>query len=338
MRVTRDDVAREAGVSNATVSYILNSTRKFSDETVKRVMDTVERLGYKPDMIARSMVKSESHQLAVVLDSILNPYYGEIVLGFENTAIKNGYFINICSGQNNLDGYFETFISRRIDGLLVLALPNKFHIDKLYHLVDEGIKIVSGGIDDIDLKKISLLDNNYGEGMRLAFDHLYSLGHRQIYYLSALTGLEQSDARGRQFLSSMTDRGLPNAKEHIIMLNLPYCTHIKDGFSLAQKLMASKLPFTAVICTNDLMAIGAIKAFSEAGLHVPQDVSVVGFDNVIYSQCWSPSITSVTYDKEDFGKKAFDILQNNIKSDITGFYRANVSLYIGQSTAPAKQY
>lgn len=99
MRITREDVAREAGVSASTVSYVLNNSRQLSENTVRRVHEAVERLGYKPDMIARSMVKSSTHQLAVALDSILNPYYSEIVLGFENAAIKNGYFVNVCSGQ-----------------------------------------------------------------------------------------------------------------------------------------------------------------------------------------------------------------------------------------------
>lgn len=334
MRVTREDVAREAGVSNATVSYVLNGTRHFSDATVQRVHAAVKKLGYKPDMIARSMVKSETHQLGIVFDNILNPYYGEIVLGFENEAVKNGYFINICSGQNNLDGYFDTFISRRIDGLLILALPDKFHIEKLYDLADAGIKIVSGGIDNIDLKRISLLDGNYGEGMLLAYNHLYDLGHRKIIYLSALQGIEQSDSRERVFLKELEKHGVSNPRQNVVKLDLLYKSGINDGYQIAKKLLMSGKEFTAVICTNDLMAIGAIKAFHEAGLSVPKDISVVGFDNLIYSQCWSPSITSVSHNTQDFGKKACEMLLNNIRSGITGFYKATVSLYIGQSTAP----
>jgi len=336
MRVTRNDVAKMAGVSAATVSYVLNNSRKFSDETVKRVMDAVQKLGYKPDNIARSMAKNNTHQLAVVIDSILNPYYGEIVLGFENTAIKNGYFVNICSGSNNLDSYFDNFISRRIDGILVLALPDKYHSSKLYDLVDAGIKIVSGGIEDIDLKRISLLDNNYGQGMILALEHLYSLGHRDIAYLSSLTGYEKSDARYKSFIDWMKEHEVNYPEKNVFTSHSPYNVHIQGGLHLAQKMMNSGKKFTAVVCTNDLIAIGAIKAFTSAGLKVPEDISVVGFDNVMYGEYWTPSITSVTYDKQAFGQKACEVLLNNIRSDVTGFYRANVSMYIGDSTAPAK--
>lgn len=333
MRVTREDVAAHAGVSPATVSYVLNRTRHFSEDTVKRVMDSVAELGYRPDMIARSMVTQETHQLAIVMDSLVNPYYGEIALGFEDAAVKKGYFINICSGQNNLDSYFSSFVSRRIDGLLILALPDKYHPNNLYHLVDQGIKIVSGGMDDIDLKRMSMLDVNYGEGMRLALDHLFALGHREILYLSSLTGHEQHDTRSWMFLDYMQKQGIDGARQ-IVVSDRPYASSIEDGYRITERLLKSGRRPTALICTNDLMAIGATQALKAAGLRVPEDMSVVGFDNIVYGARWSPSITSVTHDKRLFGKKAFDLLYNNIHSDITGFYRADVSLYLGASTAP----
>lgn len=335
MRITREDVAREAGVSASTVSYVLNNSRQLSENTVCRVHEAVERLGYKPDMIARSMVKSSTHQLAVALDSILNPYYSEIVLGFENAAIKNGYFVNVCSGQNNLDGYFETFISRRIDGLFILALPDKYSPQKIYSLVDSGIAVVSGGIEDIDLKKVSLITSNYGEGMKLALEHLYALGHRRIAYLTTLSGTETSDMRAEAYRQFLRDKRLDYGGDLIFHVDSAYSIDIEDGYHSAKKMLESGKAFTAVICVNDLMAIGAITAIREAGLCVPDDISVVGFDNIIYAQHWSPSITSVTHDKQEFGARAFELLHSNITQNITGYFQASVHLSCGASTAAA---
>lgn len=333
IRITREDVAKKAGVSPATVSYILNNSRKFSDRTVTRVMNAVSELNYKPDMIAKSMVTRRTHQIAVVMDNLLNTYYGEIALAFEKAAMEEGYFVNICSGSINLDAYFEFFITHRIDGAMILALPDKYHINNLYNLVDSGTKIIIGGIDDIDLKRVSLIDNNYGEGMLLAMEHLYSLGHRQIFYLSSLPGGEQYDFRYTNFLKFQKERLNNNGENYVVTLGKSYYNGIDSGVSLMQKLLKMQRPFTAVVCSNDLLAMGAIKALYSAGLRVPQDISVVGFDNIMYGSCWLPPITSVTHDKADFGRKAFNILNESIQSNITGFYKADVKLAAGKSTA-----
>lgn len=340
MRVTRADVAKEANVSTATVSYVLNNTHNLPEETRNRVLDAVEKLGYKPDMIARSMATNKTRQLAIVMDSLLNPYYGEITLGFENAAVQAGYFINICSGQNNLDEYFDSFVSRRLDGIMLLALPDKFHIQNLYKLIDSGVKIIMGDVDDIDVSRISMLDNNYYEGMKLAYEHLYRLGHREIVYLDVMhaqPGYEKVNDREKAFLECQKKYLGDIKKESIISFDSISSDQIEKGMNTAQKLIASGKSFTAVICTNDLVAIGAIQAFASAGLKVPQDVSIVGFDNIIYGKNWSPSITSVFHDKVKFGKTAFDILNNNINNNVTGFYKADVTLYNGASTAPPKK-
>ena len=343
MRITRADVAREANVSTATVSYVLNHQHNLPAETCRRVMEAVNKLGYQPDMIAKSMVTNKTHQLAIVMDSLLNPYDGEIALGFENAAVKKGYFINICSGQHNLDAYFDSFISRRLDGIMLLALPDKFHIEKLYKLIDAGIRIVMEERKDVDVSRISLIDDNYYEGMRFACEYLYGLGHRQIVYLDAVNGTNDFRAGGyvnqrrRAFLEQQ-EKHL-GAKDETCVVNSPVesAYNIEIGRAAAQKLIASGRTFTAVICTSDIEAIGAIQALKAAGYRVPQDVSVVGFDHNFYAQSWTPTVTSVYHDKVKFGETAFDILNNNIENNITGFYKADVMLFEGESTAPPRQ-
>lgn len=339
LNANREDVAREAGVSVSTVSYVLNNSREFSEDTKKRVFDAVEKLNYKPHIIARGLSPEKTHQIAITVDNVDNPYYSQIMTGFQDAALQMGYFVNVCIGEHNMDRYLNSFSSRQLDGALILNLPDKYNIDNLYELVDHGTKIIMGGIDDLDLKKVSLLDNNYGHGLTLAFEHLQRLGHKDIYYLNSLSGQDQYDERTHSFFECI-ERFSPGRTQppQNFMISSGIAIHdsFEAGYILAKKLIESKKKFTAVICTNDMVAMSAIRAFHEAGLRVPQDVSVVGFDNIPFGAHFMPSITSVYHEKERFGKIAFDILHNSIQNNVNGFYKADVFLYKGSSSAPCK--
>ena len=182
MKVTRADVAKLAGVSTATVSYVLNGSRNISERTRKCVLDAVERLNYKPDMIARSMTKNETMQLSLMINDITNPFYSEIVMGFEAAAIEKGYFVNVCTGYKDINNYLENYIARRIDGVFVVAVPHKFDLGKLYDLTENGIKVVVSGNTEVDHKKVCSIENDYQTGMKEALNYLRSLGHERIAY------------------------------------------------------------------------------------------------------------------------------------------------------------
>lgn len=337
MRVTREDVARRAGVSAATVSYILNHSRKFSDETVKRVMDAVEELQYKPDMIARGMLTNKTKQLSLVMDTLANPYQCMIASGFEAAAIENGYFTNICAFQNHLDNYLENFSSRHIDGAFILTIPNSYNIEKLDRLVDSGTKVIASGVEEVNFQRMSLIDNNYGEGMLLLYEHLYALGHRDIVYLNSVPAGYKYDSRRAAFEKCVRDYVSPYAEMPIWTNDAIGKDITVIGKNLSEQLLASGKHFTAVICTNDSLAIGAINTFMNAGLRVPEDVSVVGFGHIVFGEYWQPSITSVYHDQIKFGKMAFDILRNDIEHNVTGFYQSEVRIFHGGSTAPPKK-
>lgn len=209
MKSTRKDVAKLAGVSTATVSYVMNKNRSISKETTEKVLQAVETLNYKPDMIARSMTTNETMQLSIVLDSISNPFYGEIVHGFENAANANGYFVNICTGFNSLDEYFENFILRRIDGVFVAAMPFRFNVEKLYKLVENGIRVVVSGNVEADMKLVSSIENDHITAMDEAVTYLYGLGHRNIAYLSGLSRNLKYDRRIEGYLKTVESLSSP---------------------------------------------------------------------------------------------------------------------------------
>lgn len=336
MKVTRADVAKLAGVSTATVSYVLNGSRNMSDKTRKLVMDAVEQLNYKPDMIARSMTKNETMQLSLMINDITNPFFSEIVVGFETAAIEKGYFVNVCTGYKDINNYFDNYIARRIDGVFVVAVPHKFDLNRLYNLTENGIKVVVSGNTEADLKRVSSIENDYVAGMRTAVTYLHQLGHERIAYLSGLSRKHKFDRKIEGYLAAMEQQGLNCGEELLLEGRAPYSTSVEDGYAMAKELVASGKEFTAVICTNDLMAMGAVSAFEDVGLRVPQDVSVMGFDDILFAKAWRPAITTMAVSKYEFGRKAFELLYTNIKKGNTGYYLSQLELKARTSTGIRK--
>lgn len=336
MKVTRADVARLAGVSTATVSYVLNNSRSISEKTRERVMAAVRQLNYKPDLIARSMTTNETMQLSMMINDITNPFFSEIAVGFENAAIRKGYFVNICTGLKNVNDYFDNYVARRIDGVFVAAVPNKFDLNKLYNLTDNGIKVIVSGNAQADLKRVSAVENDYASGMDIAVSYLQQLGHRHIAYLSGFGKKHTFDRKLDAYLSAMQKYGLGKT-ELLLEGRPPYHTSIKDGYAMAQELIKSGKEFTAVICTNDLMAMGAVSALIDAGLQVPSDVSVIGFDDIAFSGMWRPSLTTLAVSKMELGRRAFELLYSNIKNGNTGYFLSRMELKVRGSTAAAKR-
>lgn len=335
MKATRADVARLAGVSTATVSYVLNDSRNMSEKTKKLVRDAVKQLNYTPDMIARSMTTNETKQLSLMLNDITNPFYSEIVMGFEAAAIEKGYFVNVCTGYKDINNYLDNYIARRIDGVFIVAMPYRFDMRRLYNLVDNGIKVVVSGNVKADMSRICSIESDWMAGMKTAVNYLRGLGHERIVYLSGVDREHRSDLRLDGYLSSMKGAGLPWGDELLCEGHPPYSTGVEDGSVLARELLDSGKEFTAVICQNDLMAMGAISVFEKAGLSVPGDVSVMGFDDNLFAKVWRPSITTMAVSKQDFGRKAFEMLYDDIKNGIAGSCLRKLELIERESTGPA---
>ena len=337
MKVTRADVAKLAGVSTATVSYVLNGSRGMSDKTKKLVYDAVEQLNYKPDMIARSMTKNETKQLSLMINDITNPFYSEIVMGFEAAAIEKGYFVNVCTGYKDINNYLDNYIARRIDGVYMVAMPYKFDIQKLYDLVDHGMKVVVSGNTEVDLQKVSSIESDYVAAMQDAVKHLCELGHEKIAYLSGLGKQHKSDRKIEGYLKAMEEMGILNNEDLLVEGKAPYTTGVEDGYKLTRQLLDSGKEFTAVICQNDLMAMGAIAALEDGGKQVPRDVSVMGFGDILFAKAWRPAITTMAVSKFEFGYKAFELLYNNIKQGTPGTYVSSLQLMRRESTAQRRK-
>ncbi len=339
-RHTRSDVARLAGVSTATVSNVFNQKGNISELTRQRVFAVAKELQYQPNMIARSMVTKETYQLSILLNDFANPYYSDIVKGFENEAWTHGYFVYISSGYRDLASYCDSIINRRVDGVFVTMVRHADDDEQIKKLLRAGIKVVVSGYSDIDHKQANNIDINYDHGMEQAMHYLYELGHRDIIYLNGLTRTNSPDQRTFSFLRIAEALNLSDYRS--LVVNNKYVKKVNETTQASGKLMTEKLirsgrNFTAIIATNDLMAVGAIRALTKAGIRVPEDVSVVGFDNIYITEIWHPKITTVSVDKTLLGQKAFQLLFANMKHMNTGYYQLDTKLLIRESTGPVRQ-
>lgn len=337
MKVTRAEVAKAAGVSTATVSNVLNHSPKVKAETARHVRQVIEQLDYRPDMIARSLSTKRTMQLGIVLEDISNPFFGEIAKSFERAANEKNYFVNICTGFNNLDAYFDNFIARRLDGVFVTALPHKFNTEKLYLLVEKGIKIVTSGNIEVDTNRISSIENDFGRGIWLAMEYLYQLGHRRIAYLSGLGRQLSNDVRCITYKEALEKLNLDTQEDLLVDGKYPYTTMMLDGYQCALRLLKSGKRFTAVICCNDMMAMGAMRAFKENGLEIPRDVSVIGIDGSAIGEYSDPPLTTIAIDQGFLGRKAFELLYENMMEGTVGYYKNEISLKVRGSSSTCKE-
>ncbi len=339
MKTTRKDVAKKAGVSEQTVSYILNNSRKFSPDVVNRVQQAVEELSYKPNMAARSLLTNRSYTISVIVHDIANPIFNEIMVGLQRAAHKSNYFVTLSDPHGDIDKYVVDLISRNTDAVFIYVLAMYQDISFLKDLIDCDIKVVIGGNVEISdsyiAENVSILDAHHSDGVRQILEYLYKIGHEDIVYLSGLGPESKLDFRYRAFKEHYYR--IFNRKPVILENIPPYDTSVKIGYRMAKKLLNDGIPVTAVVATNDLMAYGVIDAFKEEGISVPEDISVIGIDDMMFSKYFDPSLTSLSFDKEKYGERVFEKIYSLINK--TGKHDTSLvktKLKVRNSTMPLR--
>ena len=316
MSATRKDVARLAGVSETTVSFVLSGKRYVSKERADRVRAAVKQLNYHPDMIAKTMKGKKTHSIAVLINDFTNPLYMQIIESIENKAMDNGYFVNICGGNTHLERYIDEFISRRVDGVFIVANSDLLTTNHIEQLLENNISVVYGTVNDMMDDKICGVAIDFNKGMNDIVSYLKENGHGKIAYMS-LYNKGTNDLRLDCFKNSMKKYfGIDNP---IIEYGCGIeGTAIKTGYDGAEKLLSRNKDVTAIICMNDLLAVGAISAIDKNGYRVPDDISVVGIDNISISAEYAKGITTLSHKAEYFGEKVFDVLKRNVvdKNDV----------------------
>lgn len=218
--------------------------------------------------------------------------------------------------------------------MFIEALPFKYHVEKVESLLNDGVKVVAFGNVGIDRNLISLIETDYFQVMSTAVEYLKSLGHQNIAYVSGLAKRHSLDTRIDGFRAAMK-KLLNNPAPLVIEPTKNSLTDIEDGYRLTHRLIKSGKTFSAVITTNDIMAIGAMDALRMTGYKIPEDVSVVGIDDAAIGEICCPKLTTIGFNQYDIGCRAFRMLYDDMQSDTKGFFQNKYQLIVRDSTGPA---
>jgi len=305
------DVARKARVSIATVSRVVNRVPTVDKDLASRVWKAVDEVGYVPNSQARALVSGRSHLLGLIVSEITNPFFPELVQEFENLAVAQGYEVMI--GSTNYDptrtaSLIRRMLQRNVDGVAVMTFG--IEEEMVQKLVEQEFPLVFVDAGP-EMPNIRVLKVNYGQGIREAVQHLAALGHRRIGFITGPLGMRTALTRRDAFRTSMAEVGLTASAQYIAEGD-----HTMEGGKAAMERLVAlpELP-TAVICSNDMTAIGVLHALDETTHKVPGDLSVVGFDDIHLAQFMLPPLTTVQMSCRDLADAAVQALRAGIEPD-----------------------
>jgi LacI family transcriptional regulator len=315
------DVAKVSGFSSTTVSIVLNNAplARYIPLTTKRKIETAaKKLGYRPNLFARSLRSKRSHTVGVMVFDMTDPYCTLILRGIENSLYQSNFLPILTDVHNQgsrFERYLEMMLDRRIEGLVVLANWLFLDINLIADIEKSSIPTAMIGTE-LQNNTVSsvIVDNELGG--QLAMEHLFSLGHRKIGFIRGPKGLSDSSPRWKGVRACAQSHGL-EIDQRLIM-DLPESrdpmTGFEAGYKLTEELIKRRRAFTAIMAFDDMTAFGAIRALTKAGVRVPDQCSVIGFDDVAPAAMYTPSLTTVRQPMEAMGSLAVSIVVEGINS------------------------
>jgi LacI family transcriptional regulator len=304
------DVAELAGVSITTVSHVINATRYVSDELEQRVRTAMVTLDYQPNRLARSLRCGETHTIGMIIPDNVNPFFAEVARGIEDAGFANGYTVVLGNSDGNLDRellYVNELLAKQVDGIVFVAAGlsseriaeiQKVHVPVV--IIDRKLEQIPTTVDSV------LLDNEFG-GFQ-ATQHLITLNHRRIACITGPSDLTPSADRITGYCKALANAGIHIDDTLITRGNFQY----ESGHTATLHLLDLPDPPSAIFVCNDLMAMGAISAVFTKGKRVPDDVSIVGFDDVLLAAFTNPPLTTIAQPKYEIGELAANLLLERI--------------------------
>jgi LacI family transcriptional regulator len=318
--VTIRDVARTSGFSSTTVSFVLNDAplaRFIPAKTKDRIRSAAKKLGYRPHLLSPFMRSKRSHAVGVMVFDMTDPYCTLILRGVENALYQASYLPMLADVHNEktrFERYLEMLLDRHVEGLIVLANWLFLDINFLADLEKNTIPTTLIGGELTDSISSVIVDNEVGG--RMALEHLYHQGHRKIAFIRGPKMLGDSGPRWRGIRAFAAANGFEIDARLIV--DLPESrdpnSGFEAGFRLTEELLKRKKQFTALMAFDDLTAFGAIRALTKAGVKVPEDCSVIGFDDVAAATLYTPSLTTIRQPMEAMGSTAVGILVDGINA------------------------
>jgi LacI family transcriptional regulator len=310
MKPTIRDVARLAGVSISTVSRVMNAPDTVVEDKRQRVLQAIDELKYKPNALARGLIYKKTDTIGLVVPDIRNPYYSEVIRGMEDASKRLGYSLIICNtdrDRNRLFSYLNIFYEKQVDGLLYTSdavFPDYYKELKKLRM---PIVLVATHTMEYELPSVKIDDE------QAAFDataYLIRCGHRNIGYIGFdLTDSIAGQTRYQGYLRALREHGLPQERERVVFVE----GWMYDPFAAAERLFEQNSGLTAIFTSSDELAIGLLSYLNDRGVRVPDDVSVIGFDNIRMSSHTIPRLTTVAQPMYEIGRRAVEKLYARIE-------------------------
>ena len=327
-------IARAAHVSIATVSRTINNIPTVNPEIAKRVWEVIDELDYFPNTQARALVSGRSKLFGLIVSEITNPFFPELIQGFEDIAVAHGYEILVSSTNydpKRMSHCIRRMLERKVEGVAVMT----FGIEQplLDQLAKRKVPLV---FIDIGPPRpgISVLKVDYQRGILQGVQHLAALGHRDIAFISGPLTLHSAQSRRAAFCASLTECGLAANPAWIVEGD-----HTMEGGIVSmERLLAGKMP-TAVMCSNDMTAIGVLHKLYRAGLRVPDDLSVIGFDDIHISEVTIPPLTTVQMSRFELARAAVTALRTHVEQphEAQREYSIQTDLIVRESTGAPRR-
>ena len=319
--VTIRDIAKEAGFAASTVSIVLNNAplaRYIRAATKQRIQDIARKLGYRPNQLARSLRSQRNHTVGVMVFDITDPFCTPILRGIESTLYQASFLpilTDVHNERSRFERYLEMLLDRRVEALIIVANWLFVDVNVLGDLEKSNVptamigrELKAGSVSSVTV------DNEFGANA--AIEHLYSLGHRRIAFIRGPRHITDTAPRWKGIRNFATAKNLeidPN-----LVVDLPESSDplssFDAGYTLTQKLLQQGQSFTALMAFDDVTALGAIRALHHAGVKVPEQCSVIGFDDISHSSFITPALTTIRQPMPDMGQMAVNIVAENISA------------------------
>lgn len=336
MPTTLKDIAKLAGVSTATVSKVLNGKDfDIGEETIQTVQRIAKELNYRPNSLARSMKTKVTKTIGLIIPDVRNPFFTDLARGAEDSALERGYSLLFCNSDNDLKkemDYIDTLVQKQVDGIALAAADHRNPVKEKKFQVPLPIVTLDREVSFKGVRGHIHTDNE--SGAYKAIHYLISLGHRRILFISGDLQIGVSKERLSGYIRALTEAGI-DFDERLVF---PGSYSFEHGFETMRDLSLDS-EITAVFCGNDLIALGVIKALKERKIRVPQDISVMGFDDIYLASINTPSLTTVRQPSYQLGyqtvQRLIDILEGVDHADPTLIIQ--LELVIRESTAKLRK-
>ncbi|HAS3637056.1 TPA: substrate-binding domain-containing protein [Vibrio cholerae] len=311
---TMKDIARLAGVSTSTVSHVINKSRFVSDEIAERVNNAAQQLNYAPSALARSLKMNRTKTIGMLVTTSTNPFFGEVVKGVERSCYHQGYNLILCNteGDNQrMKASINTLLQKRVDGLLLMCSTLEGErLDVFDRYPDIPIVVMDWG--PILFASDKIQDNSL-QGGYMAAKHLIECGHKEIGCITGPLIRHQAQMRYEGYKRALAEAGIAINPDWIVESDF----ECEGGYQAFEKLyQRGKLP-SALFVSNDMMAMGVIQAANQRGLRIPDDLSLIGYDDVHIAKFMTPALTTIHQPKYRLGKAAIDTLLYRLENPDT---------------------